>query len=155
MNLGQAEAKIVGEEDQLILASPLTYKYYWDVCSQHLLKGEEFWGQFMTLNDIEQAIIEQRMQLWIAGDDGGPYMTMLTEVNLYPSTRTLRLLYVGGENMRRVFPFLQFIELWAHRQGCQMVEVLGRPQWLAILERFGYEFTSVLVGKDISQLKEH
>jgi len=143
------------QDHQLILVSPDLIDNFWPTCSQHFLQGKEHWIEFSSLEDIKKGIEEMHSQLWVATDEAGPHMTMLTEINDYPSMRTLRLLYIGGSHFRRVKAFLEFVELWASRHGVTKVELLGREAWIKVLFDMGYDYKATLIEKDISDIKEH
>ena len=154
-NKEELKTKSFPKEVQLTLVNESTLEIFWPWTAQHLLKGAKYWNDYMTLDNIKESIMKGHMQLWIGSDEGGPLISLVTEINVYPTIRVLRLLFIGGSNFSYTKGFLEFIELWASRQGITRVELLGRIGWARILYHEGYEYHSTLISKDISDLKEH
>ncbi len=143
------------EDCQLILVTPDTLGLFWDEVVPLLEEGKEYWEEYETLGSIFKSIFLKEKDLWLTLDDGGVFLAVLTKIETYHLQQTFRILWIGGRNLKKAFGFLEFVELMCARRGIRTVEVLGRPGWLRLLEKSGYEFHSVLLTKDISGVKEH
>jgi len=140
---------------QLVLVTPGTLGLFWEQVAPILEVGREYWEEFATIDSIVSSIVLGQRDLWLACDDGGVFLVMLTEISTYPTKSSFRILWIGGSNLKRALPFLDYIELLCARKGIKLVEVAGRPGWLRVLEKNGYVYRSTLMAKDISELREH
>ena len=143
------------EPQTLHLMQPPGVDISWDRIAALLLTGREYWEKYTSLEDIKERIKKGQYQLWLAEDLGGPYLAMLSTIDIYPKQKVLRIFWMGGQRLESALPLLDFIELWAHRSGCEMVEVMGRWGWMRVLDKFGYMPKSILLVKDISGIREH
>jgi hypothetical protein len=127
----------------------------WERISALLFMGREYWEKYTSMEEIKKRIKKGQYQLWLAEDSGGPYLAMLSTIDIYPKQKVLRIFWMGGTRLDETLPLLDYIELWAHRSGCGMVEVIGRWGWMRVLDKYGYDPRSVLLVKDISGIREH
>lgn len=146
----------VEEDLQLRIIQTSDLPKIWPHLISLFTKGRQYWEKHYSLADIYASILSGVTQLWVAKDEAHDVkLAMLTEVRVYPQTKVLRIIYLGGSQLKRALHHLEFVELWARRQGCASVEVLGRTGWLRRLETEGYEFEAVFLTKDLSEIKEH
>lgn len=143
------------DDCQLILVTPNTLALFWEQVEPLLEVGREHWEEYETIESLLASILASKRDLWLALDDGGVFLAMITEVVTYTKQQTLRIRWIGGSNLKKAFEFLDFIELMCARRGIKTIEVLGRLGWLRLLEGKGYEYRATLLVKDISGLKEH
>lgn len=97
--------------------------------------------------------LEGRMQLWAASClERGLLGAAVTAINLTSSGRKYCvILYLAG---RRAWPamrgLLGELEDWARAEGCQRLELFGRPGWRRALEPFGYaQVPAIVMRKDL------
>lgn len=104
-------------------------------------------GEF-TAADIEAALRARAMQLWLMREGGAVRGALVTELAIYPRKRTAILrLFAADHGLRAAWrPLLAVVESWARTQGCDGIEVFGRPGWARILD---YELTHVVLRKEL------
>lgn len=94
----------------------------------HLMKGKKFWEDYYDLDDIERALISGKLQLWVGldGETNTIKLVMLTSIELYPKSKWVRLIYMGGSNFKDAYYFYKELELWARKYDCRGFEVITR-----------------------------
>lgn len=144
------------EVRQLLLVSPETLPVVWDLARPMFAADQEHWEEFATLESIYSDLALGRFQLWLMNSEDEFLLAMLTEIIVYPPTKVMRILWMGGEELGvAIDQFLDFMELWAYRQGISTIYVMGRKGWVRLLRSRGYAQTQWIVSKDISSLREH
>jgi len=72
----------------------------------------------------------------------------LTEIAIYPTGwKSVRIIAAGGHEMRRWVHLVATIEEFARDEGCDAVEILGRPGWAKVFSKYGYGETTRVLGK--------
>ena len=146
----------LAEERQLLLVSPSQLPLAWPHAVPLLEEGKEYWQDFATLDSLYQDLSASKLQLWMMNCDTEFILAMLTEIGIYPTTKIMRILWIGGSEVNgAIDQFLDFAELWAHRQGVSRLQVIGRKGWVRKLKGRGYKQTQWIVSKDITGIKEH
>lgn len=141
---------------QFMLVTPTSLPHVWKKVVPLLISTEARWGHFTTLDHIYKGLLGEDLQLWVASNvDAEVFIATLTCLVTYPTMRVLRILWVGGEEIKKVLPMLDYIELWAKAQGAREVIFEGRPGWHRLLGKRGYRLKAHLFGKDISNLTVH
>jgi hypothetical protein len=97
-----------------------------------------------TLEDVLQAIKEDRAQLWC-----GERSAIVTEILKAPHKRYCRIWLAGGDMDELVNEMLPEVETWALRRQCDSVQVNGRKGWQRVL--VDYRQPSVVLEKEIQR----
>lgn len=142
------------EELALQQVTPAELPALWPVAEEILMRAPEHWSDHFTLTDIQRLLCQDKLQLWLAADEGGYCLAALTELAVYPAKKTARIVWVGGEQLPKLLQCLGFVELWAKREGCETMEILGRRGWQRLLRQYQYEYRAVYLEKDLSQTWE-
>ncbi len=137
-----------------LVADDATLAVVWPDVERWLLRAPKYWQDHFAIEDIRKFVKDGKAQLWVEFDEGGPHIAAITEVIEYPKKRALKVLWVGGSDVKRAFQSLGYIEIWARRSKCETVEILGRPAWLRLLKPFDYREKAVYLEMDISSLWE-
>ena len=90
-------------------------------------------GELET-EDFHQLLANGEMQLWLAMEDEEILAAMVSQIVSYPRKRILRIIAIGGGEMKRWLPFLPGLEEWALENGATGLECWGRKGWLKILD---------------------
>lgn len=121
-----------------------------------LLLRDRRWEEYFTLEAFKDMTKGPTTYTWTLHDDGGTVGALITQPEVWPQMTVMRLFWataIPPYGMRAVREHLEFIELWAKRMGAARIELLGRPAWLNVLH--DYEPHSVLLVKDLTEVKEH
>lgn len=106
-----------------------------------------------SMDDIVDAIVDNRMQLWGAVDDErGILGAAVTCVVVTPQLRILQVKYLGGERMIEWYEALDAeLVSFGLRNNCAMVQAAGRAGWARTMPWAGYERQYVVMGKRIDE----
>ena len=95
-------------------------------------------GRF-TAEDMLEGLLTKDQQLWIAFDDEGIHGFCVTEVLIYPQTKTLVLHFTGGKDFDEWLPDgYPKLQQFAKDTGCSKIESYGRPGWEKMWKKQGY-----------------
>lgn len=134
---------------------PCMIGHRWEEIETHLQEGDDYWKEYYTLGSILTAILTGEMQVWEVLDKDDLLVVALTEFVDFPMCSVLRIIWIGGKNLRHAISALDFAEFVALRSKCSKVQFFGREG----LERFvaprGYRQHSVLYEKDLKGMREH
>jgi hypothetical protein len=85
--------------------------------------------------DVRDALERRDMQLWIARREDAVVAALVTEIVVYPRRKVCRFVLMGGaDGQREVWlPWLSLLEAWARAEGCDLVEIYGRPGWARLV----------------------
>lgn len=88
-------------------------------------------GEYLS-GDIYGFLINQEMQLWIAGTDGID-AAMVTQIVTYPRKKFCNVVLIGGANLKSWIDSQPILLEWAKEQGCTAVRSTGRRGWHRVL----------------------
>jgi len=74
--------------------------------------------------DVLYAIESQRMQLFVVADDDGLRGAIVTEIHVYPRSKSLFVLFLGGTRLSE-WP-MDALWRWARLMGCDEAMAIGR-----------------------------
>ncbi len=141
---------------QLLFVDPELLDHVWSDAVLLLEAGKKYWEEFATLESIYGALKNRTMQLWLVNDENEFLLGILTELIVHPTISEMRIVWIGGTDLDCAAElFLDYMELWAYKQGAFRVRVTGRKAWIRKLLPYGYSVESYTVTKDISHMREH
>lgn len=125
---------------QALFIAPGDLARWTDHVRPHLAKmAVSSCGRYET-TDLFAALAAGRMQLWIAMEDAQVLCVMLSELQVYPRLRALRLVGLSGHRPSKWRNLLPLVEQAAkERWGCTMMEAVHVPRFGAVLP--GYRTT--------------
>lgn len=124
----------------------------WPICKEYIDLGNSKSRDEMDVEDIYDRLLHTQMQLWLVFDENSEVISCLTtEVILYPQKKTCRIVTLGGKDLDLwVDKFLDTLEEWAIQAGCEAIETSCRKGFIKKLEKFGYEHTYTVLGKELT-----
>lgn len=105
-------------------------------------------GDTHTLDDIVNAIIEGKMQLWPTPD-----ACAVSEIIRYPRKKVCHVFLAAG-NLGTILDAQPSFEAWAIDQGCEQITLTGRLGWLKTLKRDGWD-SHVVMRKELDRSSGH
>ena len=129
--------------------------YIWDDVVPLLEQGKEHFEEYYTIEDLRILLCSGKLVLWTAADEGGIILVMLVELIDFPVQSLVRVIYIGGKDVKKVLPVIDMLHLWAKRHGAGSIEFHARVGWLHLLEPHGYVFKSVNIVRELDDVKEH
>jgi len=95
----------------------------WEKVEPLVNKAMEYADGKMVADDVYKALKAKDMQLWLV--PGGVWITHIID---YPQSKRLDWVAAAGEYQEWT-SYLPYLFEWAKTQGCDAVEVSGRPGW--------------------------
>jgi hypothetical protein len=95
----------------------------WHYAGPLVQKALEYADGKLALEDAYQSIKAREMQLWLP--PGGVWVTRIV---CYPRSKRLESIAAAGE-WRDWLKHGDVVLAWAKEQGCDAVELIGRPGW--------------------------
>lgn len=114
-----------------------------DANRKHIEAALEYSGGTHNFDDVKQAIIEGRMQLWPA-----PNSAAVTEIVEYARKKVIHVFLAGGQ-MDEVVGGIESVAEWGRAQGCQSMTISGRKGWERILDKSGFRPVLVVMEKEL------
>lgn len=92
-------------------------------------RGGRYSGQ-----SVKDAILDRRMQLWLAVEDGQVICVCVTEILTYPLCRVASVFITVGRDYHKWAHYMLGLSEWAKANGCARMEAWARPGWFRILK---------------------
>ena len=132
--------------------------HYWPMIEEELIKVDHLWSHRWTLESIRQSIEIGQTQVWGFGSDETIHFVMLTQIDIYPAAKVLRIFLALGtlgkedEFMNSAY---DVVESFAKACGCVEIEVTGRLGWAKKLARFGPRRAYAVLVKSVMMGSVH
>lgn len=124
------------------------YEAIWDDVKDYLEAGVSM-CRSLEMNQLTRLLDEEKAALWVV-EDGQIHGAAVTGVTKIEDGYMMEVLAMGGEKMEHwLDEILPVFEYDAKRMGCTYIQVTGRQGWKKMLKSFGYNHTSVILGKDL------
>ena len=111
----------------------------WGFVRDQLESDPSLWNKGQTIQSLRFQIETNQLHLWLVVKDGLIYMTFLTMFKEYPVANSLQVVWgAGGELEKYIAIALEGLKVFAQREGCTDIEIIGREGWEKPLKPFGY-----------------
>lgn len=114
-----------------------------DANRKHIEAALEYSGGTHLFEDVKEAILDGRMQLWPA-----PNSCAVTEIVEYARKKVVHVFLAGGQ-MDEVVDGIESVADWGRQQGCQSMTISGRKGWERILDKSGFRPVMVVMEKEL------
>lgn len=112
----------------------------WDRAAPLIDLARRRFDRKMDLGHLYDDLRKGYQQLWLVKDDGATIAAMTTIVEVYPKAKTLRIMLIGGRNMRQwLHAALCVIKDAAKRLECDTIEADGRLGWTKYAHECGFK----------------
>ena len=102
----------------------------WPFCVGHVADALKHADGEMEIEDVLRYVLGGNWTLWTIVDDRKIIASAVTEIVDYPTLRALRVITLGGRNMKKWLPdLLTAWEKHAKNIGCNRLEASGRKGW--------------------------
>lgn len=103
-----------------------------------------------TVEDVAVQCLQGITQLWIVARGRKVIGAVVTSLIRYPQMSTLRMAYLGGEDLASwVDPLVDVMEQYARDHGCRGVEFSGRRGWKRLFRERGAREFGMRFWKDL------
>ncbi len=100
---------------------------HWDRCAPWLQAALDRSGNTHALEDVRAAVRAGAATFW-----PGRACCLVTEVVQYPRKR-VAVLWLAGGDLRELCAMAGFVRRWAKDNGCDRMQITGRPGWQRVL----------------------
>lgn len=114
---------------------------YWEEVSPLIERALLYSDGKYKLDDILKGIKSRDLQLWAIARSKKITTVMVTKIICYPQKKSLLMMLYSGDSTKDTSKFLPMIYGWAKYQGCEEVEMFGRPGWEKLLKSENFEKT--------------
>lgn len=108
---------------------------YWSYIAHWIGQACEFANGKYTTDSVLDMLHKKDAQLWVYGTTAAG----ITQIIDYPCRRVAIVLFAGGKSLDGFKESLEVVEGWARLNGCDAVEIIGRPAWQKVLPEYGLE----------------
>jgi hypothetical protein len=125
----------------------------WIEAAPLIEKALKFASDKLDIVDVFERLSTGRYSLWVVTEGETIVVAMITEVMDYPAKRTLGVPFCGGHvgTIDKWLPdILTALDAHARHNGCQSVEVWGRPGWERLLKDYHKRY--VCLEKDLTDV---
>ncbi len=125
--------------------------HYWPDIANSLAKVSHIWDDCYTLDSLLHGALEQKIQIWSAGDDIQHKIILFTDVLLTPEgNRYMRIFLAVGEGIEEYLPMLDAtLDRFAQIQGCTHILIEGRSGWERLLKPIGFKKRHVALTRRV------
>ena len=98
---------------------------------------------------IKKDILDNKMQLWILWESETKeyYGVCVTEIIQRPLQRCLNIKIMTGRHRDKWQHLIKYVEEFAWKNNCDLLELVARPGWKKVLKQYGYKESHVLLEK--------
>lgn len=128
-------------------------RYHLPYIREALKEDEHLFLPFMSVDQIIEAVLQDKYQAWMGGRKGGSEVEIyaLTQCLSYPNCRAMSIVWCNGTSAPDYFArFVEAVEAVGGAMKCQVVEIRGRIGWQRALHQFGYKPGATILFKEIS-----
>lgn len=118
----------------------------WPKAATYINRSLRHADGMITLDDMEEAVVSGRYQLWLIVKG---YKVLGAGVTEMMKNGTCFVWAFGGKKMHEWFPLHEELEAWAKRAGCNAIHFFGRLGWDRVLRSEGYEKRMVIMRKEL------
>lgn len=122
----------------------------WMKVLPYFLKGSDRWNTFYTIEQIQDNLIFGRQQLWVMIDGLKVIGCVMTQIDVFPQAKSLRVLFLGGVGFKRsMIKEMVKIEYWCRHEGITVIDFMGREEWLPLMKMLGYTSPARVYRKEL------
>lgn len=145
-------------EVQAGMMGPKELDRFWPNLQGALEGCPEIWEATETIESLRFKLLTGNLQAWAVGSGGTAEMVAFTQVVQHAKGATLQILWAAKSGTST--PLLAcltkleaVLERFADSQGCETVQIFGRPGWERILRRFGCEFEQIVLSRPVKRIR--
>lgn len=136
-------------ELKMSLFTTMEVDSFWPQLEALLDRVPHTWRQW-TKEEIYEAVIDGRLQVWGIGPPTKIRMVLFTSVTKYPKMKVFTILWSAGTLIDGMIPLLDStFTMYARIQECTEMEIRGRMGWEPALKDHGFSREAAIWTKPI------
>lgn len=129
----------LSDKATILPIQPEDVDHYLDFAIPCIQSALEHTDDETRLSDILSDIDNQAKQLWIIKDQGEYLAAIITEIYTTQSGFKIGEIFgAGGKNHEKWDHFVDVVGEWFKAQGCDTMQIIGRPGWKKLYEPRGF-----------------
>lgn len=120
----------------------LTLDDLWPQAAEHLAPALAWTRGSHTIEHVREMVDDGRAQLWPM-DDGA----IVSEIVKTPTGQCVCRLWLAGGKLGALLQAERVVSEWAAEQGCDCMEIVGRPGWQRSLPE--YERVAIVLRREL------
>lgn len=131
---------------ELSCVDPEQVKVIWPHIS-HMIKRAMERGGMGRFEDVERDVLSRNAYLWLAMESSSVLASAVTQVTQEGFMRLCTIVACAGHDWERWGHMIEGLEKYAKAEGCQHIEICGRPGWIKRLP--DYRTVKVVIRKEL------
>ena len=129
----------------------------WNRVEQSITEALIRSGGYANSNHFKEWCIEGKCQLWILWNSEEPvdqkkyYGVVVTELIQRPLQKCCHIRIMTGHHREKWQHLIKEIEKFAQQNNCDKMELIARPGWQKILDKYNYYRTHVVLEKNLKK----
>lgn len=119
----------------------------WPHVVEHLERAVAFSDGELKTEDFLSFLLAEEMQLWVAVGDRECVAAMVTQIIVYPRKKILRVIAIGGRDMKIWMQNIDMLENYALAMGCTELEAWTKRGFLRVLK--DWKMSHIVIKKDL------
>lgn len=128
----------------------------WGFISSCLDAEPGTWSRSFTKDELFNRIALGQIQVWAVYEDKTILALCMTQMINRPVGRLLQVFWAWGKGVLRLLPDIEAaLDKFAIHQGCNRIQVVGRPGWVRALKKLGGDISWFVIERAPRSMKEH
>jgi hypothetical protein len=144
---GTTATRALGKSYKISVINQNEVEAVWPFVIEHLERAVAFSDGEIETEDFLPLLLDEEMQLWVAVGDGECVAAMVTQVIIYPRKKILRVIAVGGRDMKIWMKNIDMLENFALAMGCTELEAWTKRGFLRVLK--DWKMSHIVIKKDL------
>jgi hypothetical protein len=131
---------------ELVCVNPAEVSKIWPHIS-HMIARAMDRGGMGRFEDVERDVLGNNSYLWLAMEGNSLLASAVTKVTTEKLYRLCTIVACCGHDWERWGMLIEGLERYARAEGCERIEICGRPGWLKRLP--DYRLAKIVIRKEL------
>lgn len=128
---------------------------FWPKLQKELHTIRPMWRHWSE-DYILTAMATGELNFWGCGSPPNAEFVFFTQVHVYPTLRVLTIPLAFGKFTPEITPLVDAtMESFARIQGCDEIEIRGRPGWVSEFRKIGFKEVSRVWVRSVSDMRNN
>ena len=144
---GMTATRAPGKSYKISVINQNEVEAVWPHIVEHLERAVAFSDGEIETEDFLPFLLNEEMQLWVAVGGGECVAAMVTQIIVYPRKKILRVIAIGGRDMKIWMQHIDMLENYALAMGCTELEAWTKRGFLRVLK--DWKMSHIVIKKDL------
>lgn len=129
----------------------------WVLAEPYIKEALSYSNNHHHADHFKDLLIGGKLQLWMIWDDKAKraqdklYGVIVSEIVIKSLRKVCHISIATGKNRQKWQHLIEKLENFAKDQGCDLMELIARPGWQKILDKYNYKKTHVVLEKELKE----